>query len=121
MEISIDPDSAVPPFEQVRAGIADRVNDGTLAVGTKLPTVRGLASDLGIAANTAARAYRELEHAGLLETRGRAGTFVSSSGDRTRARAQKAARTYAETVHGLGLSSDEALAIVTAALRSEHA
>ncbi len=120
MEISIDPDSAVPPFEQVRGGIAERVNDGSLAVGTKLPTVRALARDLGIAANTAARAYRELEHAGLLETRGRAGTFVSSSGDRTRARAQKAARTYAEVVHGLGLSSDEALAIVTAALRAEH-
>ena len=118
MQITLDPESTVPPFEQVRTTIADRINDGSLAVGTKLPTVRALATQLGIAANTAARAYRELEHAGLIETRGRAGTFVGSSGDRTRAEAHAAARVYADTAHGLGLSRREALDIVTAALRT---
>lgn len=83
MSISYDPASPVPPFEQVRTSLASQINDGTLAVGTKLPTVRGLAAELGIAPNTVARAYRELEEAGLLETRGRAGTFVGATGDQT--------------------------------------
>ena len=69
--ISVDPDSAVPPYEQVRAQLAELIGDGRLPVGTRLPTVRQLAADLGLAANTVARAYRELEAAGLLETRGR--------------------------------------------------
>jgi DNA-binding transcriptional regulator YhcF (GntR family) len=114
--VSVDPASAVPPFEQVRSSVAGQINDRTLPVGTKLPTVRKLAVDLGIAPNTIARAYRELEEAGLIETRGRAGSFVSAAGDRSRERARKAAATYASTTHKLGLSPDEALAIVTAAL-----
>ena len=60
MRINVDPDSEVPPFEQVRSRIAEHVNSGELAVGAKLPTVRALAAELGIAANTAAKAYREL-------------------------------------------------------------
>jgi len=114
--ITIDPASSVPPYEQVRSGFAGRINDGSLAVGTKLPTVRQLAADLGLAANTVARAYRELEDAGLVDTRGRAGTFVSATGDRSRAAAAKAAREYAATVKALGLNRDEALRIVRAAI-----
>ncbi len=114
--IRIDPASPVPPFEQVRSQLAIGINDGSLAVGTKLPTVRQLAADLGLAANTVARAYRELEDAGLVDTRGRAGTFVSATGDRSRAAAAKAARDYAATVKALGLSRDEALRIVEAAI-----
>ena len=52
---------------------------GRLPAGTKLPTVRQLAADLGLAANTVARAYRELEADGVVETHGRRGTFVSSA------------------------------------------
>jgi DNA-binding transcriptional regulator YhcF (GntR family) len=72
----IDPSSSVPPFEQLRLQFAQRIGDRTLPVGAKLPTIRGLANDLGLAANTVARTYRELEEAGLIETRGRAGSFV---------------------------------------------
>jgi DNA-binding transcriptional regulator YhcF (GntR family) len=114
--ITIDTASAVPPYEQVRSRLAERINDGTLAVGTRLPTVRQLAADLGLAANTVARSYRELEDAGLVDTRGRAGTFVSATGDRSRAAAAKAAREYAATVKALGLGPAEALRIVTAAI-----
>ncbi|MFF4593073.1 GntR family transcriptional regulator [Amycolatopsis sp. NPDC001319] len=117
MTVSYDSASSVPPFEQVRSSIAAQINDGTLAVGTKLPTVRALASDLGVAPNTVARAYRELEEAGLIETRGRAGSFVGASGDESRSRALSAAADYAAVTRQLGLSTDEALAIVTAALR----
>jgi DNA-binding transcriptional regulator YhcF (GntR family) len=88
--VSVDSASPVPPYEQVRSSLAGQINDRTLPVGTKLPTVRKLAVDLGIAPNTIARAYRELEEAGLIETRGRAGSFVGASGDQSRERAQQA-------------------------------
>ena len=117
MNVVIDPESAVPPFEQVRAQLAHRIADGTLPVGTKLPTVRALAADLILATNTVARAYRELETAGMIETRGRAGTFVAASGDASRTRTAAAAADYVTTADSLGVSRDEALSIVTAALR----
>ncbi|MGW4483567.1 GntR family transcriptional regulator [Amycolatopsis sp. NPDC004368] len=116
MTVSYDSASSVPPFEQVRSSIAAQINDGTLAVGAKLPTVRALASDLGVAPNTVARAYRELEEAGLIETRGRAGSFVGASGDESRSRALAAAADYSAVTRQLGLSAEEALAIVRAAL-----
>ena len=115
--ITIDPASPQPPFEQVRSQLARRISDRTLAVGTRLPTVRGLATELGLAANTVARAYRELEEAGMVETRGRAGTFVSALGDRSRIELRKAAAGYAATAHALGIEPAEALEAVRAALR----
>ncbi|GAA3540334.1 GntR family transcriptional regulator [Amycolatopsis ultiminotia] len=117
MSVSYDSTSPVPPYEQVRSSLATQINDGTLAVGAKLPTVRAMAADLGIAPNTVARAYRELEEAGLLETRGRAGTFVGAAGDEVRTKARTAAATYASAIRQLGLSADEGLSIAEAALR----
>jgi DNA-binding transcriptional regulator YhcF (GntR family) len=114
--VSVDATAKVPPYEQVRSELARQINDGTLPVGTKLPTVRRLAADLGIAPNTIARAYRELEEAGLIETRGRAGSFVGSAGNESRRRAQLAAAEYARTARQLGLGRDESVAIVTAAI-----
>jgi DNA-binding transcriptional regulator YhcF (GntR family) len=116
--LSVDSTSPIPPFEQVRSALAGQINNRTLPVGTKLPTVRKLAADLGIAPNTIARAYRELEEAGLIETRGRAGSFVGASGDQNRERARQAAAAYASATRKLGLSQGEALAIVSAALES---
>jgi DNA-binding transcriptional regulator YhcF (GntR family) len=114
--VTIDPASAVPPFEQIRTQLAHQIRERVLPVGARLPTVRQTAADLGLAVNTVARAYRELEEAGLIETRGRAGTFVAAAGDLARERAVRAARQYAETVAGLGLDPAEALAIVRAAV-----
>jgi DNA-binding transcriptional regulator YhcF (GntR family) len=118
MHIEIDPNATLPPYEQVRSEIARQINDGELAVGTKLAAVRKFADELGVAPNTIARAYRELEEVGLLETKGRAGTFVGSSGDESRQRAREAASEYATITRGLGLSSAEALEVVRAALES---
>jgi DNA-binding transcriptional regulator YhcF (GntR family) len=118
--ISIDPESQVPPFEQVRAGFALRIANRELAVGARLPTVRALAADLGLAVNTVARAYRELEEAGLIETRGRAGTVVSAAGERSRERVLRAARSFAATAHEVGLSAAEAGEIVRAALADQY-
>ena len=114
--ITLDSSSTAPPYEQVRAQLAGQIADRTLAVGTRLPTVRRLAQELGLAVNTVARAYRELEEAGLVETRGRAGSFVSAAGDLGRERAQAAARRYAAETSDLGLGAPELLEIVRAAL-----
>ena len=74
-----DPSLPEPPFEQLRAQLASRVASGDLPAGTKLPTVRALAAELGLAVNTVARVYRELEADGVVVTEGRRGTFVASA------------------------------------------
>lgn len=119
--ILIDAASPVPPFEQVRAQFARRIQDRTLAVGTRLPTIRHLAADLGLAVNTVGRAYRELEEAGLIETRGRAGSFVSAAGEQGRERARRAAADYAAVIASVGIDAGEAIRIVQAALTSSAA
>jgi DNA-binding transcriptional regulator YhcF (GntR family) len=114
--IAIDTASSVPPYEQLRTQLARQIQKRTLAVGTRLPTIRHLAADLGLAVNTVARAYRELEEAGLIETRGRAGSFVSAAGEEARERARRAAADYAAVVASVGIDRREALRIVEAAL-----
>jgi DNA-binding transcriptional regulator YhcF (GntR family) len=117
--IVIDSASPVPPFEQLRAQLARQIQDRTLAVGTRLPTIRRLAADLGLAANTVGRAYRELEEAGLIETRGSAGSFVSAVGEKGRERAGRAAAEYAAVIASVGIDTNEAIRIVEAALTTE--
>ncbi|MGO4384121.1 GntR family transcriptional regulator [Specibacter sp. RAF43] len=112
----VDTDSTVPPFEQIRLRILDLAAAGALAVGTRLPSVRSLATDLGVAANTVARAYRELEQAGIVVTAGRSGTAVASGGDRIGAQVAEAADVFAGVVKDLGMPGAKALAIVAAAL-----
>ena len=117
----VDPTSPEPPFAQLRQQIIDQVADGTLAPGDRLPTVRRLAGDLGIAPNTVARAYRELEADGVLEGRGRAGTFVQAAMSEGKAApvaasARAAAERYADTARSLGLDPAAALALVRQAL-----
>ena len=116
--IVIDPASAVPPFEQLRRQLIDDVSTGTLAPGTRLPTVRRLAEDLGLAPGTVARAYRELESAGIIETRGRNGTFVAPQGDAALREAQRAAASFVDQVRTLRIDPEQALPLVHAALRS---
>lgn len=113
---AIDEGSSAPPYEQLRRQVIERVRTGDLVPGDKLPTVRGLAGELGLAAATVARAYRELEQDDVIETRGRKGSYVSAVGDPTHKQAQLAAVAYADRVKSLGLDAEEALSIVTAAL-----
>lgn len=116
--ISIDSRSATPPYEQLRVQFMEEVRWGALAAGTRIPTVRRLAEDLGLAPNTVARAYRELEADGFIETRGRNGSFVSAQGGSAEKHAQEAARAYADRIQKLGISPVQALTYVTAALDS---
>jgi len=115
--LTVDTSLAEPPYDQVKRQISALVATGELSAGDKLPTVRRLAEDLGLAPNTVARAYRELEAAGVLDTRGRAGTFVTGD-ERSRA-ARQAAADYAQRVRDLGLTPQEALTLVERALASD--
>jgi len=115
--VRIDAASSVPPFEQLRVQILDAANDGRLAVGTRLPPVRALAARMGLAVNTVARAYRELEQAEVVTTRSRAGTVIAAAGDNGRRRVAEAARVFADSVRANGLDPKEALTYVETALR----
>lgn len=104
----LDPSAPEPPYEQLRMQVARRAAAGELSPGTRLPPVRALATTLGVAANTVARAYRELEADGVVVTEGRRGTFVASSAASSSLEAQAAADRYAAAVRQLGLSLTEA-------------
>ncbi|MEU2394303.1 GntR family transcriptional regulator [Streptomyces sp. NPDC007369] len=111
---------AAAPYEQLRAQIAEAARAGRLPVGYKLPTVRGFAEELGLAANTVAKAYRALEADGVIETRGRHGTFVAAAGDSAAREAAAAAQAFAERAQRLGLTFDEATATALDALRARY-
>ena len=114
--LTLDPASAVPTFLQLRAQLIDRVRSGELKPGTRIPTVRALAEELGIAPNTVARSYRELERDEVIETRGRNGSFIAATGDATQRQAAAAASAYAERIRQLRLPEDEAVELVRRAL-----
>ena len=116
VSFTIRHDHDVPPFEQLRRQVVDAVASGALAPGTRMPTVRALAADLDLAVNTVAKAYRALEADRVIETRGRAGTFISATGDPTTQEAQLAALAYADRVHHLGVDRATALSLVESAL-----
>lgn len=112
--VRVDPAGDRPLFDQLRTQIIEGVRDGRLPPGTRLPTVRQLAGQLSMAVNTVARAYRELEAAGLLETRGRFGTFVARV-DPADAAMATAAHSYASAAKALGVSKADALRYVETA------
>lgn len=113
MRIEIDTLSGEPPFEQVRRQVAEGAASGSFPAGHRLPTVRALAAALDLATNTVAKAYRALEVDGVVETRGRAGTFVAS---RTSADAatDESARAFVLEARRQGLSRDEAIGLLSA-------
>lgn len=109
----LEPGSTVPPYEQLRSTVAGRVADGTLAAGSRLPTVRALAADLGLAVNTVAKAYRALEADGVIVTRGRSGTFVASTAlAGVPADVERLAADYALAARRAGLTAPEAVSLV---------
>jgi GntR family transcriptional regulator len=74
----VAPDAATPVYEQIAGQIRDRIAAGELQPGDPLPSVRTLASDLGVNLNTVARAYRLLEEQGFLRIRDRSGAEVAA-------------------------------------------
>lgn len=120
MIIEIDVASAVPPYEQLRSQLAAMVEARMLAPGDRLPSIRQLANDLDLAGGTVARAYRELEAAGVVETRGRHGTIVAAPptdaavGREPAGRDDlvAAARQFLGRVQHLGVEVESAIAVV---------
>lgn len=111
MQLRIDPDLPTPIYEQVVDEIVQGIRSGHLSPGDQLPTVRQLARDLGLAINTVARAYRQLEEEGHVETRGRGGTLVRDE----MAPAQpgrSAAEDFAETARRAGLDLQQAIGLL---------
>lgn len=117
VRIEIDPGSDVAPYEQIRAQVVAHVAAGRLRVGDRLPTIRGLATDLGLAAGTVARAYRELEAAGIVTTGRRAGTVVSDGVSPADVAAHQAARDLVRAGREAGLTDEAILDVVRGALR----
>ena len=122
MNIRVDTTSPVPAYEQLRSQIRVMVASGALARGTRLPTIRQLAGDLGLAVNTVGRAYRELEGEGFIQTRGRHGTVVTgvpATGRKERqAMIEQAADRFVLEVGQQGADLDEALTAVRRAFGS---
>jgi GntR family transcriptional regulator len=121
--VRIDQTASLPPFEQLRVQIAASIHAGTLEGGRQLPPIRQLAADLELAPGTVARAYRELEAAGLIESRGRRGTRVVDTppappADERDARLAQAADEFALRATELGADLTEATAALHSALVS---
>jgi GntR family transcriptional regulator len=117
--LRVDLSRPVPPYEQLRAQVAGLIAAGQLGPGARLPSVRQLAGDLGLAPGTVARAYTELEAAGLISTRHRGGTFVAETRPADSSRLQAlaaAADSFAARARELGLSDEAAEASVRQAL-----
>jgi GntR family transcriptional regulator len=115
--LEVDPRSAVPPYEQLRQQVTALVLGGALAPGARLPAIRQLANDLGLAGGTVARAYRELEADGVVTTHGRHGTVVSGPPRQPPPSAEllAAARHYAAQASNTGATLDDALTAVRVA------
>ena len=109
--IAIDATSGIPPFEQLRSQLEAEILSGRAAGGSRLPTVRQLAADLGIAAGTVQSAYRELEAAGLIVASGSAGTRVAENRVADPGLLEAAAD-FAATAHSKGLALDDAIAVL---------
>ncbi|MGY1623679.1 GntR family transcriptional regulator [Geodermatophilus sp. SYSU D00965] len=118
LDITVDVGAAIPPYEQIRSQIAAYVHAGLLPEGARLPAMRALAADLGVATGTVARAYAELEAAGLVASRRRTGTVVTGRGPAAPAEEQlrRTAGELAVQARSLGVDGETVLAIVRAAL-----
>lgn len=109
-----NPASTVALFEQLRLQLIHLVDKGTLPPGTRLPAVRALAEELEVAPHTVARAYKELEAAGVVATRGRNGTVVCPRDERLGG-LSVAAADYAAAARAQGATFAEAVQLLAAA------
>ena len=113
---AVDHASSVTLYEQLHRQIIDQIESGELLAGTKLPTVRTLATDLKVAPYTVARVYRFLEADGFVETLGRNGTVVKARSGSSVELLQLDATAYAARARDLGVPAEDALKIMRKAL-----
>ncbi len=113
--VTVDVLDPTPPYEQLRRQLADLVASGVLAPGDRLPAVRQLAADLGLAAGTVARTYRELEAAGYVRSRRGGGTRVAPAPPAAVTPVQaleEAAAGYLERARVLGIARADAVDVL---------
>jgi GntR family transcriptional regulator len=116
--------SGVPVYLQLMEQLRHAVETGALRVGDQLPTIRKVASDLVVNPNTVARAYRELEHEGLIELRHGSGAFIKESvGGRVRLlrSAHALVRGAIERLVSLELTDDELRRVLESELAQARA
>lgn len=120
MIVSLDPADATPIYAQIERGLRAAIAAGRLKPGDQLPTVRELAVELRVNANTIARVYSELERGGVFETRRGVGTFVRAGRAEARPASEHARRLRAFATRVLsegdahGFSADEVIAALRA-------
>jgi len=120
--MTVDPRSGVPIYLQVIEQVKRSVALGVLASGEQLPTVKQLALDLTINPNTVAKAYRELERDGVIETSPGRGSFVRSNGSIETAKnaakdvARDAIETAVRDAKSIGLAADDIRVLASAAI-----
>ncbi len=119
LHFTVNKDSDIPPYSQLRRVIISARAHGELKAGDRLPPVRVLATELNIAVNTVAKAYKELEAAGVIETHGRAGSFVTAV-DATEHRAHQLTADYVAAMRGLGFEDSEIQSVCRHALGFEQ-
>ncbi|QFQ99648.1 GntR family transcriptional regulator [Streptomyces phaeolivaceus] len=122
--VRVDTTSQVPPYEQIRAQLAALIVTGRLGEGERLPTVRQLATDLGLSPGTVARAYRALEATALIRTRRGAGTRVAAPPARPPSpdthQLTTLARDFTSSARALGAAPEAILTAVLDALGPER-
>src|SRR5271163_594025 len=110
MLFRLNPSTGLPLYLQLMEQIKHAIETGALKAGDQLPTIRKLAEDLVMNPNTVVRAYRELQHEGIIELKHGSGAFVSESVDgRTRVtrKAQNVVQSTLDRLADLGLTEDE--------------
>ena len=112
--LRVDTDDPTPPYEQLRRQLVDLIQSGVLHPGERLPPLRQLAGDLGLAVGTVARTYRELETAGLVRSRRGGGTRVADRAatppaDERRRALDRHATAYLRQARLLGADREAAL------------
>ena len=124
--VTIDPRDVTPLYAQLERGLRAAMAAGRLRAGDQLPTVRELAVELRINANTVARVYAELERAGVLETRRGVGSFVSATPARARSAGERDRRLRAFVTRVLadadaaGFTVDDVSAALAAAVTAHR-
>ncbi|HEY4088156.1 MAG TPA: GntR family transcriptional regulator [Bryobacteraceae bacterium] len=110
MLFRLNASSGVPLYVQLMEQIKHAVETGALRPGDQLPTIRALAQELVMNSNTVVRAYRELEHEGIVELRHGLGAFISSSvsaKSKVMRQAQHVVESAIERLSSLGVTQQE--------------
>jgi GntR family transcriptional regulator len=105
----LNPGSGIPLYQQLMENVKHAIETGALRTGDQLPAMRKVAEDLVMNPNTVARAYRELEHEGIIELKHGSGAYVRSVEGKVKVthKAQAVVQSAIERLSSLGLGEEE--------------